>query len=266
MKPIIQSVTLMVENIDEMTHFYQHILGFQVIDQTANEVHLSANGKDALLILEHDAGALPNNRYGVGLYHIAYLLPARSDFANVLAYFLEKRIPLQGASDHGVSEAVYLADPEGNGIEIYVDRPRDEWNWNGDKVDMITAPLDVRSVLNESTKTWDQFPAETIIGHIHLQVANIQETEKFYKEILAASTMLEFGEQALFMSRNGYHHHFGMNTWNSHDKTPLHAVHYGLKSFALFVDEKWESEMKQTLTASTTITDPSGIQIQLIKG
>ena len=263
MKPIIQSVTLMVENMDEMKDFYQHILGFQVILQTANEVHLSANGKDVLLILEHDADALPNNRYGVGLYHIAYLLPTRSDLANVLAYFLEKRIPLQGASDHGVSEAIYLADPEGNGIEIYVDRPRSKWNWNGNQVEMITAPLDVRRVLNEATQTWSQFPDETIIGHIHLQVADIQETEKFYQEILAASTMLHFGEQALFMSRDGYHHHFGMNTWNSHDKTPLDGVHYGLKSFALLVDGKWESEMK---TTSTTLTDPSGIQIQLIKG
>ncbi|MFK4998859.1 VOC family protein [Bacillus sp. N9] len=141
--------------------------------------------------------------------------------ADIVHHFIQKQIPIQGASDHDVSEALYLADPEGNGIEIYVDRSPDAWTWNGDQVYMTTKALDIENLLQDGSATgWKGMPAGTFIGHIHLQVSELAETKQFYCDRMGFEPILNYGSQALFISKHRYHHHIGLNTWNSEGAEP----------------------------------------------
>jgi catechol 2,3-dioxygenase len=161
-------------------------------------------------------GAQPAPR-STGLFHVALLLPDREDLARWLAHGIRDKVALSGASDHYVSEALYLRDPDHHGIEIYADRPRELWDGDVDR--MGTDPLDVENLLgvldDPATADWDAMPAGTIVGHTHLQVASIPDTLAFYRDLLEFGEMITFPGQATFLSAGGYHHHLGGNTWNS---------------------------------------------------
>lgn len=158
-----------VADLDQSLNFYQNILGFQVLKQSESQAKLSVDGATALVTIEQIENALPLNLRTTGLFHIAFLLPERSDLATILQHLLQKKYPLQGVSDHFVSEAIYLADPDGNGIEIYTDRKPDQWNWDEGKVEMTSLPLDADGLMKEvATNGWRGMPKGTIIGHIHL--------------------------------------------------------------------------------------------------
>src|SRR5690606_25868101 len=207
------SVMLKVRDLSEMERFYRDILGLTILSKSRGRLRLG-RGEQVLLELESDAGLARNDRHEAGLFHTAFLLPARVDLAHWLVHAAEQRVALQGASDHIVSEAIYLADPEGNGIEIYVDRPPSAWQDTSGKIRMSTDPLDMDGLLAEiQGGKWQGMPDGSLIGHVHLQVGDTAEAERFYGQILGFDIMLRY-PGAAFMAMGGYHHQIAANVWN----------------------------------------------------
>jgi catechol 2,3-dioxygenase len=209
----VSQVDLKVLDLARSLAFYQQIIGFQILEQSEKRATLTADGRTALLSIEQPSDVVPKLPRTTGLYHFALLLPKRSDLGKVLQHLIQIDYPL-GASDHYVSEALYLDDPDGNGIEIYADRPSSTWNWKNTEVVMATEPLDARSLLAEGKgEPWKELPADTVMGHIHLHVSELKKTEEFYVKGLGFDIVNRFGNQALFVSTGKYHHHVGLNTW-----------------------------------------------------
>jgi len=227
-------VHLIVANLDRSLAFYQENLGFQLHRRDGDTAYLGAGGPD-LLVLTEQPGARTVS--GVtGLYHFAILTPSRLALAQSLRHLAETRTPLQGFSDHLVSEAIYLADPDGNGIEIYRDRPRSEWPRQNGQLQMATDPLDVQGVLAEletQPAPWAGLEPETTIGHVHLHVATIPSAEAFYVETLGFDLIMRYGPSASFVSAGGYHHHLGLNTWAGVNAPPPPPDAAGLRYFTI---------------------------------
>jgi catechol 2,3-dioxygenase len=213
-------VHLTVADLDRSVAFYRETIGLVELAREDGRAALGANGTE-LVVLVEQPGAKPAPR-ATGLFHLALRVPARAELARWLAHAARERIPLDGLSDHFVSEAIYLADPDGHGIEIYADRPRE--HWQGQVARMTTLPLDVAGLLSElDDPAGDAFPglaAGTEMGHVHLQVASIPDAIGFYRDVLGFELMATYGEQAAFLSAGGYHHHVGVNTWNSLGAAP----------------------------------------------
>jgi catechol 2,3-dioxygenase len=227
-------VWLTISSLDRALAFYEHSLGFRVHQRESNTVRLGAGAAD-LLVLTENAKAWPA-RGTTGLFHLAVLVPSRLALAQVLRHLAESRVPLHGASDHLVSEALYLADPEGNGIEIYRDRPRAEWRYDGAEVRMVTDPLDLDGLLLElegRDPPWTGLPKGTVIGHVHLRVAEISAAEHFYRDVLGFDLTTRYGASASFLSAGGYHHHVAANTWTSLGAPPPSPGSLGLRAFAV---------------------------------
>ncbi len=272
----VENVTLKVKSLQKMISFYKDIIGFQVLEQTDSKAALTVDGKSALLYLETLEEAEDKRVRTTGLYHFALLLPTREDLGAQLQHLLESGYPLQGASDHNVSEALYLGDPEGNGIEIYRDRAADEWAWEGEFVKMDTLQLDAQGVLDAGTnKEWHGLPKETKMGHIHLHVAELKETADFYVEGLGFNIVQKYGTQAFFISTGKYHHHIGLNTWNGVGAPAQKENNPGLKYFDLKVpsnDAREEIVARlESMGAGITkmsdayyVKDPSGNTIRLV--
>lgn len=220
----IQSVSLNVADLETSRAFYQHVIGMRLLSETDTMVALGIPGSaQPLLTLRHVPEGYPS-RGGTGLYHFALLLPSRRELAKALYCLAQRRIPLQGLSDHYVSEAIYLADPEGNGIEIYADRPRADWEFQAGTLQMGTTHMDAAGVLAELKGEEPEsplLPSGTIMGHIHLHVVDLAACERFYTELLGLDLMLRYGRMASFLSWAGYHHHIGINTWR---QGPVSAV------------------------------------------
>ena len=207
-------VSLKVQDLHRSLSFYQKVLGFNVLNQTEKSATLSADGSHPLLTLDQPEHIMPKEQRTTGLYHFALLLPTRADLGKLLAHLIKLNIQL-GSSDHLVSEALYLSDPDGNGIEIYRDRPSEDWTWNSGQVEMAVDPIDARGIVAEAEgEAWDGLPADTVMGHIHLHVSDLKSAEEFYGKGLGFDVVSRFGNQALFISTGGYHHHIGLNTWN----------------------------------------------------
>ncbi|PKR82718.1 VOC family protein [Heyndrickxia camelliae] len=269
-------VDIRVQNLDRSLLFYKEMIGFQVLDQTETTATLTADGKTVLLTLVQPEDVIPKQSRTTGLYHFAILLPTRADLGKILLHFIQAGYPLQGASDHLVSEALYLADPDGNGIEIYSDRPSSSWSWRNDEVIMTTEAMDAQSVLDEAQgATWNGLPADTIMGHIHLHVSELRSTEEFYKKGLGFDVVCRYGNQALFISTGKYHHHIGLNTWNGIGAPEPPANSVGLASFSLIFanSEKRKNILEQLKEIGATVTeengyfvtkDPSGNRIHLL--
>jgi catechol 2,3-dioxygenase len=210
----IGTVALTVRDLQGMSHFYQKVIGLASIERGAGIERLGV-GETILLELRHDPAAPLADRRAAGLFHLALLLPSRADLGQWLRQAAEKRIGLQGASDHGVSEAIYLGDPEGNGIEIYTDRPSADWTWNNGAIAMKTDHLDIDNLLLSATPArWERLPEGSIVGHVHLQVGAIAPAEAFFGNVLGFDTTARVPGGSFFGS-GGYHHHLAANTWNS---------------------------------------------------
>ena len=225
----IGTVRLTVSDLDRSRSFYEEVIGL-----VPSGSSLADPSGAPLLDLTGDPAAPRLDRGATGLYHFAILLPTRGDLARSLQRVAEARWPLSGASDHLVSEALYLSDPDGNGIELYRDRPRDEWPHRDGHLEMATAPLDLDGLLKERPDDRAvTVPAGTGVGHVHLQVADIEEAEAFYNGALGLDVTVRGYPGALFVSAGGYHHHIGLNTWHSAGAAPPPPGSVGLRNFEL---------------------------------
>ncbi len=228
-------VALNVGNLNRSVAYYTEALGFSVLDRNGSDVVLGAGGTP-LLLLREQPGALPWLVDAMtGLYHLAILLPTRTDLGRWLRHFITLEQPPPGQGDHIVSEALYIRDPDGHGIEVYWDRPREGWEWSNGRVKMGGGPVDVRSMLAQADaegKPWSGLPAGTIIGHVHLQVGDIARAEEFYHGVLGFDVVSQ-GPTALFVSAGGYHHHLGMNTWHSKGAAPAPVDTATLRFFSV---------------------------------
>jgi catechol 2,3-dioxygenase len=254
-------VSLTVADLDRSLLYYTEALGFALLQREGQAAILGAGGAP-LLALTELAGARYWPGHNTGLYHFAILVPTRLDLARSLIHLLHVGLPFPGQADHAVSEALYLTDPDGNGIEIYRDRPRDEWAWRGDRIHMVTEPLDVRSILAEATEQptpWSGLPAGTRLGHMHLQVGNIEQAAEFYHGALGFDITAQL-PGALFVSAGGYHHHLGLNTWQSRGAGPAPAGTAGLRFFTLELpsDEARAAVVARVSAAGLDYSDMAG--------
>ncbi|MEM7118104.1 MAG: VOC family protein [Chloroflexota bacterium] len=207
-------VALSVADLGRSLTYYQQGIGLQLHRRQNGTAYLGAGSED-LLVLQEKPGAR-HQRRASGLYHFALLLPSRRELARTLQHLQASGTAIGGASDHAVSEALYLTDPDGHGIEIYRDRPRDEWEFPKNTLKMTVDPFDVAGVmtaLEDAEADWTGLDPETIMGHVHLHVSQMPASEHFYGGLLGFGMMARYGQQASFLSYNGYHHHLGVNTW-----------------------------------------------------
>lgn len=265
----IGSVHLTAADLEAQRSFYEGALGFHVLERDGNMLGLGPDGGPVILRLTGDPDA-PRRPHGTtGLYHFAVLVPTRADLGEALRRVVEQGWRFTGASDHLVSEALYLYDPEGNGIEIYRDRPRDEWPRDDEGViQMATLPLDLEGVLGEvdgAAPVPSLMPAGTCIGHVHLQVANLRDAEAFYAGALGFDVMVRTYPGALFVSAGGYHHHVGLNTWESAGGSPPPEGSTGLRSFEVVLPTRQEAERvaAQAREAGAEVSTDNGSAIAL---
>src|SRR6476661_11063863 len=248
------AVQLTVADLDRSVAYYRTQVGLAVLEQGSGRVGLGA-GSATLLELVEERGARPSVGH-TGLYHFALLLPERTDLARWLAHAATDRVALTGLSDHFVSEALYLTDPDGHGIEIYSDRPREVWEGRVAER-MTTLPLDVDDLLatlDTAPGPYAGMPARTVMGHVHLRVADIAETVAFYRDLLGFGLMAQLGRQAAFLGAGGYHHHVGANTWESSGRPYAPDTTARLERMTILVPGA---------TDPTHLTDPSGNPVTL---
>lgn len=233
----VANVTINVTDIKRSTQFYQEVIGFQILSQTEQEAQLTADGKTALLTLIRPENISRKQPRTTGLYHFAILLPSRQSLASIVPHLVDQGVQL-GSSDHLVSEALYFADPDGNGIEIYRDRLPEEWTWNNGAVEMTVDPLNFEDLLTkENVLPWTGLPEDTVMGHIHLHVDDLQAAENFYTQGLDFEVVTRYGHQALFIADNKYHHHIGLNVWNGVGAPRPAANSAGLVHYTLVVED-----------------------------
>jgi catechol 2,3-dioxygenase len=211
----IGAVALAARDLNLLSGFYRDALGLSVLDQRADGASLGVGGLP-ILHLEHRPGAKPDDQREAGLYHTAFLMPTRPDLARWIRHVERHRVALTGASDHAVSEAFYLDDPEGNGIEVYWDRPPEAWQWTGSDLRITTDPLDIDDILREvqNPASYSGAPGGMRVGHVHLRVGDVDRSEAFYRDLIGLDvTRRRHG--ASFMSSGRYHHHIAANVWHS---------------------------------------------------
>ena len=225
----IGAVHLTIADLDRSIRFYEAHLGFTVHRRDERTAWLGAGDGD-LLVLAQSPRA-PRVRGTTGLYHFAILVPSRADLARALRRLVETETVLQGAADHGVSEALYLADEDGNGIEIYRDRARADWPFVNGQLQMGADPVDLDDLLSERGDGGGLLARGTVVGHVHLHVARLADAQRFYVDLLGFELMQRYGPSALFVSAGGYHHHIGLNTWAGVGAPPPPPGAIGLRHF-----------------------------------
>jgi len=273
---VVGDIHLFVTDIERSIDFYQHIIGMHLLKKSQRCALLTADGQNVLITLEVPEHVVPKQPRRSGLYHFALLLPNRKALAQMLLRLLQLGYSLEGASDHLVSEALYLSDPDGNGMEIYADRSADMWEWKNGQVLMETKALDMEALLEESEGiSLAELPSDTLIGHIHLHVADLEASKQFYCDGLGFRVVSHYGSQALFISTGGYHHHIGLNVWNGIGVPAPDENSVGLKWMTLvYPDEVTRLQVVERLqhmgafvekrAGEIVAQDPSGTRIKLI--
>jgi catechol 2,3-dioxygenase len=253
----IGAVGMMVRDLDRLTAYYRDMLGLTVQKHTRQVAKLGVEDV-TLLELIHRPDALPDDPREAGLYHTAFLMPTRADLARWILHAAKTRVPITGASDHDVSEAIYLDDPEGNGVEVYSDRPREKWRRDGELIFQKTDPLDVDAIIREidpAAAAYPGAPGGLRIGHIHLRVGNVAKAEEFYRGALGLDlTRRRTG--ATFLSSGGYHHHVAVNVWHSNGAGARNAKRAGLGWFSMEInDQPTMDGLKKRLGAAGVAMD-----------
>ncbi|MBW3654296.1 MAG: VOC family protein [Actinobacteria bacterium] len=228
-------VHLTVSHLDGSIAFYERALGLRLHDRDGELATLGTGGED-LLVLVEEAGAAPGGRHA-GLYHFALLFPTRQELARAILRLASTQTRIEGASDHGVSEAIYLRDPDDNGIELYADRPRAAWpppRRPGERVEMYTIALDMKDLMRtvEGEEPRDQAGPGLVMGHVHLHVGDVERALGFYRDVLGFEVMARL-PSAAFVSAGGYHHHLGVNVWLGSDVKPLPPSTAGLRHWTV---------------------------------
>jgi catechol 2,3-dioxygenase len=269
------AVHLTVSDLERSISYYRDAVGLEAVEHRDGRVSLGRDGR-VLIVLVEEMGARSASGY-TGLYHFALLVPQRTDLARWLAHAARDRVPLVGLSDHFVSEALYLADPDGHGIEIYWDRPREYWEGQV-AARMTTLPLDVDDLFGEladpEAEPFDGLASDTVMGHVHLKVADIPKTIGFYRDVLGFALMAQLGSQAAFLSAGGYHHHIGANAWESAGAGPPPPATASLRHATIVLPSEDERERilrRVQLTGKRTeetddgqlVSDPSGNRLLL---
>jgi catechol 2,3-dioxygenase len=270
-------VTLRVRKLDVVADYYRDVLGLTVMERSVTGAVLGAGGVK-LLALEASPKAVNEARNAAGLYHTAFLMPTRKDLARWLVNAAIHKVPLSGFADHRVSESVYLDDPEGNGIEVYADRDPSLWQWSDGTVTMATDQLDIDDLLSlTDTKVSDyaKAPDGLRIGHMHLRVGDLAKANGFYRETLGFDpTRARSG--AAFLSSGRYHHHLGLNVWQSAGAGRRDEAATGLAWFSLEIDKADLFAAKQERLRQTSVevapipdgleaADPWGTRVRLVK-
>lgn len=252
----IGQVALVVNDLDRVGDYYQSVIGLERLSGSGEERVLGAGGQP-LVALRRDRAARHRPREA-GLFHTALLLPDRKVLGRWLRHVADRQIGLDGASDHLVSEALYLRDPEGNGIEVYADRPRSTWQTDGRAVRMDTIALDLDELAAAADAPWRGAPDGSVIGHVHLQVGNVAEAEAFYMNRLGLDRSAHlFG--ASFFASGGYHHHLAGNIWNSRGAGLRSADATGLAEVVLAADAPSLAAL-----GARDFTDPWGTRIRVV--
>lgn len=234
-----ETITLNVENLDAVAGFYAYCVGLHILEKAEGSILLGV-ADQPIVRLKRLANGL-RIRNAPGLYHLALRVPTRVDLANWLRHYRELEMPnWQGASNHGVSEALYLADPEGNGIEITADKPREEWEFQADgRIVVYAERLDLRALsLLATDDPWVGLPKGSDLGHVHLQVGDIAAAKTFYVDLLGFDLKTELPDSALFVAHGDYHHHIGLNNWHSRNTLPPPLAVYGLSEFSLRMEDQ----------------------------
>ena len=270
-------VTLRVRDLDKVADYYRDAIGLTVMARTTMGALLGSGGVP-LLNLQRREGAAREARNAAGLYHTAFLMPTRKDLARWLVHAAANRIPLSGFADHLVSESVYLDDPEGNGIEVYADRAPELWQWNAGTVTMATDPLDIDGLLtlaDTRTTNYAKAPDGLRIGHMHLRVGDLEQADRFYGGVIGFDpTRKRTG--AAFLSSGRYHHHLGLNVWQSsgagqRDDAATGLAWFSLEIAAQEVLQAQEQRLRQAGAQAVAIADgietadPWGTKVRLIK-
>jgi catechol 2,3-dioxygenase len=257
------AVHLTVADLDRSLAYYESQIGLRVHARDEGRARLGTGGEE-LLVLTEEPGARPADGYS-GLFHFALLVPDRVDLARWLAHAARDRVPLSGMSDHFVSEALYLRDPDHHGIEIYADRPREMWEGQVDR--LTTLPLDTNDLLatleDPLGEPFDGLPSGTVMGHVHLCVADVAESVSYYRDVLGFGLMVQLGDQAAFLSAGGYHHHLGGNTWQSAGSPYAPAGHARLTQMTIVLPDEASRAAVAERVGGEAVRDPSGIPIVL---
>jgi catechol 2,3-dioxygenase len=272
----IGKVRLRVADIDALSEFYERVVGLRGVERDGDLARLGPEGGEPLVELVSAPTATPPPSFSTGLFHMAILVPDRAELARSLRRVIEHGWRLTGASDHLVSEALYLRDPEGNGIEIYRDRPRDQWGHSNGELKMATLPLDLDDVMaadGSGEEPTGGMPAATTMGHVHLRVADIPAAEAFYNGELGLEVMVRSYPGALFVAAGGYHHHIGLNTWESQGAPPPPEGSLGLDRYELVLPDENERDAAAGRVGETgdpvhtddgvLATDPAGNRVLL---
>ncbi|HEX6163697.1 MAG TPA: VOC family protein [Vicinamibacterales bacterium] len=255
----IGQVSLTVRDLDRSVAFYRDVLGFVETKREGRTSSLAPAGGRGLIELHERTDAIAKPRRSAGLYHFAILVPSRAALGRSLRRLVEQRWPMTGAADHLVSEALYLDDPDGLGIEIYRDRPRDSWRVIDGELAMSTDPLDLQAVADEpgAESPWRGLEAATIMGHVHLHVSHLDAAEAFYCGRIGFEPIVRRYPGALFVAAGGYHHHMGLNTWAGVGAPPPPENAVGLRAFTI--------ESRQ-LESSQLVDETSGVIASLVHG
>ena len=263
-------VALNVKDLESQTAFYHQLLGLEILNQSEDQVLLGAGGKPLVLLIKTDD--ISNSKQSYGLYHMALLLPTREDLANVFKHLLDLKIPLVGGADHGYSEAIYLEDLEGNGIELYRDKPEAEWDIREDgRIIGVTEELSAQDIC-QLGKEIDPFAiaSGTSMGHVHLSVKNSREASVFYQESLGLEDKFTI-PHASWIASGAYHHHLAVNEWGGKDLARRENSMAGLAYYVVEVENKeflvnlftqaqdWQEQLRWISSSEFSVTDKDGI-------
>jgi catechol 2,3-dioxygenase len=278
----IQRVDLRVQDIDAALSFYRDVVGLRVVNQDTSTARLASDDGPVFITLSSDGVTAPAEPRATGLFHTAIRFPTRRSLGDALARLVQAGLSI-GAADHLVSEALYIDDPDGNGVELYWDRPVEEWPPPSPDmlVPMASLHLELQNVMDEGTgydALHQPAPPGTDVGHVHLQVSDVDATATFYSEVLGLDTTAKLGDQAGFFSSNGYHHNLGANSWRSRGGKPARSDAAGLEMVVFAVSEPAELDALRSRLlergvgvsgdpeAALVIHDPDGIELHFVTG